>query len=304
METQSSGSISLKEIEISSLPPSARDFGIVFQSYALFPNLTVFSNISYGLINNKWGKDEIKSRVEHLLDLVGLKSHAGKYPSQLSGGEQQRVALARALATSPGLLLLDEPLSALDAKVRLYLRKQIKDLHRKLGITTIMVTHDQEEAQSMADRIFVMKDGEIIQSGTPREIYEKANSPFIADFIGITNFIDGSVVNQDKVFCKDIQLECNTTGIAEQSSVKIAIRPESILISQNKSNEQNCIQGTIKENEFLGSFQRLYVESPSLSEELLMIDIANTSQTNFDLNQGSMIYFIFPPDQIKVYPNS
>ena len=304
LETQSSGSISQKEIEISSLPPSARDFGIVFQSYALFPNLTVFSNISYGLINNKWGKDEIKSRVEHLLDLVGLKSHAGKYPSQLSGGEQQRVALARALATSPGLLLLDEPLSALDAKVRLYLRKQIKDLHRKLGITTIMVTHDQEEAQSMADRIFVMKDGEIIQSGTPREIYEKANSPFIADFIGITNFIDASVVNQDKVFCKDIQLECNTTGIAEERSVKIAIRPESILLSQKKSNEQNCIQGTIKENEFLGSFQRLYVESPSLSEELLMIDIANTSQTNFDLNQGSMIYFIFPPDQIKVYPNS
>ena len=304
LETQSSGSISQKEIEISSLPPSARDFGIVFQSYALFPNLTVFSNISYGLINNKWRKDEIKSRVEHLLDLVGLKSHAGKYPSQLSGGEQQRVALARALATSPGLLLLDEPLSALDAKVRLYLRKQIKDLHRKLGITTIMVTHDQEEAQSMADRIFVMKDGEIIQSGTPREIYEKANSPFIADFIGITNFIDASVVNQDKVFCKDIQLECNTTGIAEERSVKIAIRPESILLSQKKSNEQNCIQGTIKENEFLGSFQRLYVESPSLSEELLMIDIANTSQTNFDLNQGSMIYFIFPPDQIKVYPNS
>ena len=149
-----------------------------------------------------------------------------------------------------------------------------------------------------------MKDGEIIQSGTPREIYEKANSPFIADFIGITNFIDASVVNQDKVFCKDIQLECNTTGIAEESSVKIAIRPESILLSQKKSNEQNCIQGTIKENEFLGSFQRLYVESPSLSEELLMIDIANTSQTNFDLNQGSKIYFIFPPDQIKVYPNS
>ena len=304
LETQSSGSISQKEIEISSLPPSARDFGIVFQSYALFPNLTVFSNISYGLINNKWGKDEIKSRVEHLLDLVGLKSHAGKYPSQLSGGEQQRVALARALATSPGLLLLDEPLSALDAKVRLYLRKQIKNLHRKLGITTIMVTHDQEEAQSMADRIFVMKDGEIIQSGTPREIYEKANSPFIADFIGITNFIDASVASQDKVFCKDIQLECNTTGIVEERSVKIAIRPESILLSQKKSNEQNCIQGTIKENEFLGSFQRLYVESPSLSEELLMIDIANTSQTNLDLNQGSMIYFIFPPDQIKVYPNS
>ena len=304
LDTQSSGSIIQKEVEISNLPPSARDFGIVFQSYALFPNLTVFSNISYGLINNKWGKDEIKSRVDHLLDLVSLQSHAGKYPSQLSGGEQQRVALARALATSPGLLLLDEPLSALDAKVRVFLRKQIKDLHRKLGITTIMVTHDQEEAQSMADRIFVMKDGEIIQSGTPREIYEKANSPFIADFIGITNFIDASVVNKDKVFCQDSQLNCNTEGMEEDRPVKLAIRPESIVLSQGKSSEQNSIEGIIRENEFLGSFQRLYVESQSLSEELLMIDITNTSLTDFDLTPGSMIHLILPPDQIKVYPRS
>ena len=123
----------------------------------------MFSNISYGLINNKWKKADIKKRVDELLSLVNLTEHALKYPSQLSGGEQQRVALARALATSPGLLLLDEPLSALDAKVRVFLRKQIRDLQRKLGVTTIMVTHDQEEAQTMADRIFVMKDGEIIQ---------------------------------------------------------------------------------------------------------------------------------------------
>ena len=205
LEIQSTGSVFQKNKDISNLPPSNRDFGIVFQSYALFPNLSVFSNISYGLINNKWKKADVKNRVDELLNLVNLIEHSSKYPSQLSGGEQQRVALARALATSPGLLLLDEPLSALDLKVRIFLRKQIRDLQRKLGVTTIMVTHDQEEAQTMADRIFVMKDGEIIQSGTPSEIYTKANSPFIASFIGSMNFIPAVISNSKKVRCKSVE---------------------------------------------------------------------------------------------------
>ena len=302
LEIQSSGSITQKDVEISLLPPSARDFGIVFQSYALFPNLTVFANISYGLINHKWGKDKITSRVNELLDLVGLKSHEAKYPGQLSGGEQQRVALARALATSPGLLLLDEPLSALDAKVRIYLRKQIKDLHRKLGITTIMVTHDQEEAQSMADRIFVMKDGEIIQSGSPKEIYEKANSPFIADFIGITNFIDARVLKKNKVACHAFEVNCNTEDLNSDLPVRLAIRPESINLNHAVSDVENCVDAVIIENEFLGSFQRLYVESTSLSNELLMIDVASNSITDMDLTPGSQIHITLPPDQIRVYP--
>ena len=301
LEKQSSGSITQKEIEISLLPPSARDFGIVFQSYALFPNLTVFSNISYGLINHKWGKDKITSRVNELLDLVGLKSHMAKYPGQLSGGEQQRVALARALATSPGLLLLDEPLSALDAKVRVYLRKQIKDLHRKLGITTIMVTHDQEEAQSMADRIFVMKDGKIIQSGSPKEIYEKANSSFIADFIGITNFIDARVLKKNKVACHAFEVNCDTEDLNLDHPVRLAIRPESIKINHTVSDVENCIGAVIMENEFLGPFQRIYVESTSLSNELLMIDVASNSFTEMDLTPGTQIHIALPPDQIRVY---
>lgn len=302
LETQSSGTITQKNVEISKLPPSARDFGIVFQSYALFPNLTVFSNISYGLINHKWGKDRINSRVNELLDLVGLKSHSTKYPGQLSGGEQQRVALVRALATSPGLLLLDEPLSALDAKVRLYLRKQIKDLHRKLGITTIMVTHDQGEAQSMADRIFVMKDGEIIQSGSPKEIYKKANSPFIADFIGITNFIEARVVAKNKVSCNDFEVGCNTEDMNTDLPVRLAIRPECISLNHATSDSENSIDAVIVENEFLGSFQRIYVESTLLSNELLMIDVTSTSLTEMDLTPGSQISITLPPDQIRVYP--
>src|SRR6266436_2403119 len=168
LDIQTSGRIEQGGRDISALPPTKRDFGIVFQSYALFPNLTAAKNVAYGLENTRAKRAEVAKRVRELLDLIGLGEHGGKYPAQLSGGQQQRVALARALATSPGLLLLDEPLSALDARVRLRLRHEIKDLQRRLGVTTIMVTHDQEEALTMADRIVVMNAGAIEQVGTPR----------------------------------------------------------------------------------------------------------------------------------------
>ncbi|MEN8246877.1 MAG: ATP-binding cassette domain-containing protein, partial [Thermodesulfobacteriota bacterium] len=173
LDIQTSGTVHQADTDISALPPSERDFGIVFQSYALFPNLTVEKNIAFGLENQKISRGDIKKRVDELLELVGLPEQENKYPSQLSGGQQQRIALARAIATSPGLLLLDEPLSALDAKVRAYLRHEVKALQRKLGVTTIMVTHDQEEALTMADRIVVMNDGVIDQVGTPTEIYRE-----------------------------------------------------------------------------------------------------------------------------------
>ena len=163
LESQSEGTIQQNNNDISLLPPDQRDFGIVFQSYALFPHLTVKDNISFGLKTRKQNRNEIDSRVDELLKLVGLSDHINKYSAQLSGGEQQRVALARALAPSPGLLLLDEPLSALDAKVRQHLRLEIKNLQKQLGVTTIMVTHDQEEALTMADRIILMNNGVIEQ---------------------------------------------------------------------------------------------------------------------------------------------
>ena len=301
LEIQSTGSVFQKNKDISNLPPSNRDFGIVFQSYALFPNLTVFSNIGYGLINNKWKKEDIKKRVDELLDLVNLTDHAKKYPSQLSGGEQQRVALARALATSPGLLLLDEPLSALDAKVRVFLRKQIRDLQRKLGVTTIMVTHDQEEAQTMADRIFVMKDGEIIQSGTPNEIYTKANSPFIASFIGSMNFIPAVISNSNKVKCNNVEINCNTVDFKENESVQIAIRPEDIQIKKENSDD-NILPAKIKEIEFLGSFQRVYFESKNVSENLIMVDVPSSNARKTKLNVNQEINLYFSKEDIRVYP--
>ena len=292
LETQSSGSIIQKQKDISIEPPSNRDFGIVFQSYALFPNLSVFSNISYGLINNKWKKDDIKKRVNELLELVNLQEHTSKYPSQLSGGEQQRVALARALAISPGLLLLDEPLSALDAKVRVFLRKQIRDLQRKLGVTTIMVTHDQEEAQTMADRIFVMKDGEIIQSGTPTEIYNKANSPFIASFIGSMNFIPASIDDSKKVRCNNIEINCDVGSYSANDNVQLAIRPEEIQFQQ-ENQDDNIVSGVIKEIEFLGSFQRVYFETKNFSDELIIVDVpsSNAKKIKMDINNEMSLYF-------------
>ncbi len=301
LEIQSAGLVFQKNKDISNLPPSNRDFGIVFQSYALFPNLTVFSNIAYGLINNKWKREDIKKRVDELLNLVNLTDHAKKYPSQLSGGEQQRVALSRALATSPGLLLLDEPLSALDAKVRVFLRKQIRELQRKLGVTTIMVTHDQEEAQTMADRIFVMKDGEIIQSGTPNEIYTKANSPFIASFIGSMNFIPAVISNSNKVKCNNIEINCNTGDFKENEPVQIAIRPEDIQIKK-ESPDDNILSAKIKEIEFLGSFQRVYFESKNISDDLIMVDISSSNVRKTKLNVNQEINLYFSKEDIRVYP--
>src|SRR5438874_12842728 len=189
LETQDEGAIVQGGRDISRLPAMRRDYGIVFQSYALFPNLTIFSNVAYGLVNRRKGQDEIKRRVGDLLKLVGLPDAGLKYPGQLSGGQQQRIALARALASAPGLLLLDEPLSALDAIERVRLRGEVRSLQQRLGVTTIMVTHDQEEALSMADTVVVMNHGRIEQVGTPQQIYREPASAFVADFVGKVNVL-------------------------------------------------------------------------------------------------------------------
>ncbi|PMI06108.1 phosphonate ABC transporter ATP-binding protein, partial [Vibrio splendidus] len=199
LDLPTSGSIEQNGNDTTFLPPEKRDFGIVFQSYALFPNLTVEENIAIGLKNQGMSTKEALETVESWLETIGLPTSGQKYPNQLSGGQQQRVALARALALSPGLLLLDEPLSALDAKVRTHLRDEICQLQRKLGITTIMVTHDQDEALTMADRIVVMNHGVIEQVGAPQEIYQKPVSRFVAEFVGSMNFIQASVAAQGKI---------------------------------------------------------------------------------------------------------
>ena len=212
LEAQDAGSIEIAGRDVSHLPPAQRDFGIVFQSYALFPNLTVTQNVGYGLVNRRMGRRQIAERVSELLALVGMPEQGTKYPAQLSGGQQQRVALARALASSPSLLLLDEPLSALDARVRVRLRDEIKTLQRRLGITTIMVTHDQEEALAMADRIVVMNRGRVEQVGTPAETYGRPASAFVADFVGAMNMLDAVVAAPGR--CGSARWRSPATGSA------------------------------------------------------------------------------------------
>ncbi|MCL2839116.1 MAG: ATP-binding cassette domain-containing protein [Oscillospiraceae bacterium] len=192
LENVQSGSVYINGKDVTTAAPSKRNFGIVFQSYALFPNLTVAQNIAYGLSGKKFSKAEIREKVLDVIETVNMTEHIHKYPRQLSGGQQQRVALARAIVLNPEFLLLDEPLSALDARVRAHLRREIKNLQKKLGITTIMVTHDQQEALSMADRIIVMNNAVIEQIGTPEEIYKTPKTEFVSDFMGTVNYIDGA----------------------------------------------------------------------------------------------------------------
>ena len=296
LEEQNSGEIVQKGVTISNLPPDQRDFGIVFQSYALFPNLTIKKNIIFGLQTRNQSSEIIENRLNELLSLIGLESHKNKYPAQLSGGEQQRVALARALAPSPGLLLLDEPLSALDAKVRQFLRLEIKNLQKKLGVTTIMVTHDQEEALSMADRIILMNKGVIEQIGTPQELYSKPETSFTADFIGKTNLISAKKISENKIKMFGQEFGCSEPLMSEE--ITVAIRPEDIKISKQLS-EPNIIQGRVLEIEFLGSYSIGQIEVQYNDQKEILIchlpidnneqsSIAKNSQISFSLNPNSL----------------
>ncbi len=290
LDLQSSGNIFQAGKDISVLPPSGRDFGIVFQSYALFPNLTVAKNVSYGLENAKIPKDQINKRVNELLEMVGLPEKANAYPANLSGGQQQRIALARALATSPSLLLLDEPLSALDAKVRVFLRHEIKQLQRKLGVTTIMVTHDQEEALTMADRIVVMKQGVIEQIGSPNEIYQQPKSVFVADFIGTMNFFEAQVMADNQIKIGELQFEHDSnidTVVGER--VTAAVRPEEFVISQQVESSEHKIEATIREIEFLGSLVRLRLSSKQMQAKSFIMNIEERMFRANALDEGDTI---------------
>jgi iron(III) transport system ATP-binding protein len=306
LEQQNSGEIIQAGKNISRLPPRQRDFGIVFQSYALFPNLTAHNNIAYGLENRKVPKKEITERVKELLKLVGLPDVGHKYPSQLSGGQQQRIALARALATSPGLLLLDEPLSALDARVRISLRLEIKHLQQRLGITTVFVTHDQEEALVMADRIVVMNQGSIEQIGTPEEIYRKPASPFVADFVGAMNFLPGiALEDQYCVRCGDLNLSCSEPHLLSSGeAVTVAVRPEDVRIFEATNGGVNVGKTNVVTTEFLGAFYRLTLQLVELKDKYLVAEVSNNRMRDMGIEVGSSVYAYLPPDLLRVYPGN
>ncbi len=311
LDIQTSGKVWQAGRDISDLPASERDFGIVFQSYALFPNLKIFKNVAYGLENRKMPRAKIKARVDELLELVGLTEQGDKYPAQLSGGQQQRVALARALATSPGLLLLDEPLSALDAKVRGYLRHEIKTLQRRLNVTTIMVTHDQEEALTMADRIVLINEGVIEQVGSPTQMYREPATLFVADFIGAMNQTPCVIAGPQTAQIGDLTLSCQPHELAKGSAGVLTIRPEDIVpIGENGSggdpdaDPRNRLEATIADMEFLGSFWRSRLGINALGDHTLLADFSINAVQRVGLKSGKTITIELPPSRVTVFPET
>ncbi|GGO61298.1 iron(III) transport system ATP-binding protein [Roseovarius pacificus] len=246
-----SGVVTIEGETLSNQPARKRGFGIVFQSYSLFPNMTVAENIGYGLRIRGAANDQIAARVRELLELVKLPQLADKFPSQLSGGQQQRIALARAIAVDPRVLLLDEPLSALDAKVRADLRSEIRQLQRTLGIPTLMVTHDQEEALALADKIICMNHGTVVQAGTPEDLYHRPETRFVADFMGTSNLIETDVIRR-------VQPDLlQTRPDAPDADYIACIRPEHIELTPDADGT-----ATVREISFLGNLKRIELDSP------------------------------------------
>ena len=268
-EELSAGQILLDGRDLAGLPPYQRPINMMFQSYALFPHLTVWDNIAFGLRRESLPKEQVAARVEAMLKLVQLERFARRKPHQLSGGQQQRVALARSLAKQPLLLLLDEPLGALDKKLREETQIELVNIIEKVGVTCVMVTHDQEEAMTMASRIAIMSEGRLLQVGPPAEIYETPTSRFVADFIGNVNLMDGTVIVDEPDHVVIDSADCRHWvghGITgnEGMAVTVALRPEKIHVTRHApADEYNRVQGTIKEMSYFGSFTVYHLELAS-----------------------------------------
>ncbi|RLA91145.1 MAG: spermidine/putrescine ABC transporter ATP-binding protein [Deltaproteobacteria bacterium] len=288
---------------INDLIPQKRNFGIVFQSYALFPNMTVGENIAFGLKMRKFPKNIIESRVEEMLNLVGLTKWKDYYPAQLSGGQQQRVALVRALAPNPNVLLLDEPLSALDAKIRIRLRAEIKRLQNELGKTMIYVTHDQEEALSIADKVVVMEAGVFEQVGTPLEIYQNPKTSFVADFVGTSNFFKG-VKEGSMVRVGDLLLKVASANGVNEDRLILAIRPEKIEVGKRgtlkKKYKENIFSGRLDVATFMGVVVRLMIE---LNGNEVITDVLYTDYEELGIKNGESLEIYLPPNGFMVFPD-
>ena len=307
LEVQSAGRIELDGRDISRLPPAKRNYGIVFQSYALFPNLNIADNVAYGLVNRKQGKKKIRERVTELLQLVGLPGSEARFPAQLSGGQQQRIALARALATSPGLLLLDEPLSALDAIVRVKLRGEIRSLQRKLGVTTVMVTHDQEEAFAVADRIVVMNAGSIEQVGTAMQVYRDPATLFVADFVGRINALPATLeagalpgvvkIGEQLLRCDHGSLNNHAAG----RELRVYLRPEDILARPIPQGDPNVFEAVIDAIEFMGPYCLVRVTGARLGGSSLTVYLSLNYLAEAELEVGSRLPLRLLPERMRVF---
>jgi iron(III) transport system ATP-binding protein len=298
-ETAQSGRVIIGDQDVSMLPPWKRDLGMVFQSYALWPHMTVRKNVAFGLEERRIPRDEIRQRVDRALDLVGLLDLASRRPSQLSGGQQQRVALARTIVIEPKVLLLDEPLSNLDAKLRVQMRLELRQLQRKLSLTTIFVTHDQEEANTTSDRIAVINDGIIQQIGTPVELYDHPANLFVAKFLGVTNAVSGSMQHEDgRLLFRSsdgdvvVPMERNSRG-----TTNIIFRPQNLTIRPLEAEpvkETARMEGTVDHREFLGSIIRYRVR---VGEHFILVD-APHQRGEASMSEGTLVALYLNSDQV------
>ena len=317
------GEVYINEELMDETPPYRRPVNTVFQNYALFPHKTVAQNIAFGLQMKKISKVEIADAVERSLDLIQLEGYGERKPDELSGGERQRVALARALINEPTILLLDEPLSALDLKLRKQMQLELKELQRKVGITFVYVTHDQGEALALSDRIAVMNEGKILQVGTPSEIYDSPHNRFVADFIGTSNFFDGVIVNSDGVLTEvmveteqPFRFVCRPDeSFHVDTAVTVVVRPERIIISaEPDQNTPNCLRGIIVDESYLGTtvqytVQTDYTTPIIVNQQWQGVDTSYTSiEQNTDISksrrfqQGDTVYLHWIPENAIVLP--
>jgi len=304
-EQPTSGEILLDGTDVAYTPPHQRNVNTVFQNYALFPHLNVYDNIAYGLKRAKRPKAEIRERVGKALELVQLPGYEGRQPSQLSGGQQQRVALARALILNPAVLLLDEPLGALDAKLRKALQIELKSLQQEVGITFLYVTHDQEEALTMSDRLAVMNGGHIEQVGAPQDVYEDPETLYVADFLGVSNLMQATIVRAGTGACHvaldGYELETRGTHLDVTGEAKIVIRPERIELEEHGSpSGPNRIPGMVERVVYVGSAIQVIVRGAT--GEALQALVQNTGG-GIPYEQGTPVQLHLPVDALRVLPS-
>ncbi len=305
-EQPTSGQIQLDGADMSETPPHKRNVNTVFQNYALFPHLNVFENVAFGLqFKSEVSKDETRRRVGEALELVQLSGYEKRRPTQLSGGQQQRVALARALILNPTVLLLDEPLGALDAKLRKRLQIELKALQEAVGITFVYVTHDQEEALTMSDRIAVMSSGRIEQLGTPEEVYEEPATAYVADFLGVSNLMTaqagGLVDGRCAVRLGEFELKAGRGSTDSRGEVKITIRPERVLLQPQETTGENFVPGMVERSVYLGNATQVMVHLAS--GDAIQVMVQNRGD-HLEFQAGQAIKAVFPVDALRVVASS
>ena len=301
LDTPSTGKVYIDGVDVTNFEPPQREVNTVFQNYSLFPLMSVYDNIAFGLKMKKVDKEEIKKRVQKMIELVHLEGYEKRKPSELSGGEQQRVSIVRGLINNPKVLLLDEPLSALDLKLRKKMQIELKQLQKKLGITFIYVTHDQTEALSMSDRIIVLNKGRIEQIGTPTEVYENPKSLYVADFLGEANVFEGKIVDVKKNksivrLKKDIFFDILRTDFEIDRAVNVIVRPENIKLSKT-SRVTNCLEGKIVEQIYDGAFTKILIKY----DNMIVTSIISGNDKLYKI--GDIVYFYFTIEDSIVLGN-